>query len=315
MKIPVHLCAALSLILILANSALAAPLQVTVSIVPQKYFVEKIGGDLVDVNIMVRPGSSPATYEPQPKQMAQLSKADVYYAIGVPFERAWLPRFKSANSKLDIIDLSKSVALIPMVAHVHHDEDEEHHKHHDEGPVSPGESDHDDCEHDHHGNFLADPHIWLSPSLVRILAMDIRDTLIEKDPANEKTYMANYFRFTEEINSLDKKLLQLFADNPEKTRFMVYHPSWGYFAKSYGLQQIPIEMEGKEPSPRELGELTNFARQNSVEAIFIQPQFSRKSAEAIASSIGAKVLVADPLAEDWAANLEKAAKAFLNDAR
>lgn len=135
--------------LLLCTAAYATPLQITVSIAPQEYFVKKIGGDLVDVNVMVRPGSSPATYEPQPKQMAQLSKADLYYSIGVPFENAWLPRFKSANQELTIVKLEDSVARIPMQDHLHTTMTEQ-----------------DNSPHvDHGANFIADPHIWLAPSL------------------------------------------------------------------------------------------------------------------------------------------------------
>ncbi|WP_432734652.1 metal ABC transporter solute-binding protein, Zn/Mn family [Maridesulfovibrio sp. FT414] len=296
-----QLIAALALTLLLSGTALAAPMQVTVSILPLKYFVEKIGGDHVEVNVMVRPGSSPATYEPQPKQMAQLSRADVYFAIGVPFERAWLPRFKSANSKLNIVDLGESVVRIPMQNHVHSEEQAEEH--------------HEPDRHDHEDEFLADPHIWLSPALARIMSMQIRDTLSGIDPANSKEYRANQLSLAEEISRLDEELLKMFSGGQGGTSFMVYHPSWGYFARCYGLRQIPIEIEGKEPSPKELGQLTEFAKRNSVTAIFVQPQFSRKSAEAIASSIGAKVLVADPLAEDWAENLRKAARTFYQDAR
>ncbi|WP_320171954.1 metal ABC transporter solute-binding protein, Zn/Mn family [Maridesulfovibrio sp.] len=289
----------LVLTVMLAGRGYADPLQITVSIVPQKYFVEKIGADLVQVNVMVRPGSSPATYEPQPRQMAQLSRAEIYYAIGVPFERAWLPRFKGANADLNIVDLSREVVRVPMQDHVHHSGEPKH------VPMDKGE---------HHDNFIADPHIWLSPPLVRVMAMKIRDTLIEKDPVHESLYRNNYIKFAAEIDSLDTELLKLFSDAPRGAGFMVYHPSWGYFARSYGLRQIPIEIEGKEPSPKEMGELIEIARKNSVSAIFIQPQFSRKSAEAIASSIGAAVLVADPLAEDWAENLRNAAAAFHKNA-
>ncbi len=289
----------LSLAMILTTSiANATPLQITVSIVPQEYFVKQIGGNLVDVNTMVRPGSSPATYEPQPRQMAQLSKADLYFAIGVPFERAWLPRFKSANKELKIVRLGDSIVRMPMKSHIHENdnESEEHHEHE---------------KQDSH--FLADPHIWLAPQLVRIISTEIRDSLIKKDPEHAQTYRENYFSFAEKINRLDAKLLKLFADQKDNLSFMVYHPSWGYFAKTYGLTQIPIELEGKDPSPKELAQLISFAKKNSVAAIFVQPQFSQKSAKAIASSIGAKVLTADPLASDWVENLERAAQAFTKE--
>ncbi|NDV28374.1 metal ABC transporter solute-binding protein, Zn/Mn family [Desulfovibrio sp. JC010] len=276
------------------SMAAAGQLQTTVSIVPMKYFVKKIGGDNIKVNIMVKPGSSPATYEPQPKQMANLSKSEIYFAIGVPFEKAWLPRFKSANKKLEIVHLGQTVIHRAMKAHVH--EHEEHHhghqaKHHEEPHIK-------------------DPHVWLSPPLVRTICQKVRNTLIEHDPANSQTYIDNYLKFAAEINKLDSDLLEIFSKKGTSFKFMVYHPSWGYFADTYGLTQIPIEMEGKDPSPKELAQLIDLAKKNSAKAIFVQPQFSKKSAQTIADSIGAAVLVANPLAEDWADNLRRTAAAL-----
>ncbi len=281
------------LLLLVSTVAEAAPLQVTVSIVPQEFFVKKIGGDLVDVNVMVRPGSSPAVYEPQPKQMTQLSNSAIYFAIGVPFEQAWLPRFKSANTNLEIVPLNESVVRQPMQEHIH--DGEEHHGHSE--------------------NYIADPHIWLAPPLVRIMSLQIRDSLIEADPLHEEIYRKNYYKFAAEIDDLDHELINIFKNSSKTQSFMVYHPSWGYFARAYGLKQIPIELEGKEPSPKEMAQIIDFARKNSVSAIFIQPQFSKKSAQAIASSIGAKILVADPLAANWDENLRETAKAFLGNSR
>ncbi|WP_319777949.1 metal ABC transporter solute-binding protein, Zn/Mn family [Maridesulfovibrio sp.] len=292
-KLRIALLLALT-ILISSTAATAGQLQTTVSIPPLKYFVEKIGGELVKANIMVKAGSSPATYEPQPRQMAELSKSEIYFAIGVPFERAWLPRFKSANSHLEIINLGSGVAHHAMRAHVHEDGQHEQSKHEDHQTTKR----------------IMDPHVWLAPQLVRIISQQIRDTLIEHDPANKQAYIHNYLGFAEEINELDSELLKTFSKNKTGFSFMVYHPSWGYFARAYGLTQIPIELEGKEPSPKKLAQLINLAKKNSVKAIFIQPQFSKKSAQAIADSIGAKILTADPLAEDWTANLRRTAGAF-----
>jgi zinc transport system substrate-binding protein len=279
-------------VLLSYSVAAADQFQATVSIAPLKYFVEKIGGDKVKTNIMVKTGSSPATYEPQPKQMADLSKSEIYFAIGVPFEQAWLPRFKSANSNLEIVNLGKAVIHRNMKAHIHEDEGEHDH-HNDHGEVK-----------------IKDPHVWLAPPLVRIISQKIMDTLIEHDPANAVTYTSNYLNFAAEINNIDSELLKTFTQKGEKFSFMVYHPSWGYFADTYGLNQIPIELEGKKPSPKKMAQLIEFAKANSVKAIFIQPQFSQKSAQTIAKSIGAQVLIADPLAEDWIANLRRTAKAF-----
>ncbi len=293
--------------LISCSAALAGQIQTTVSIAPVKYFVERIGGENVKANIMVKAGSSPATYEPQPKQMAELSKSEIYFAIGVPFEKAWLPRFKSANKNLEIISLGQEVVHRSMKAHVHKHEGHEHkHEHHTEN------GHHKDHDHDalHNEPHIKDPHVWLSPSLVRIMSQKIRDTLIEHDPANTDTYIRNYLNFASEINSVDADLLKIFTHKGQEFSFMVYHPSWGYFADTYGLTQIPIELEGKDPSPKELAQLIEFAKDNSVKAIFVQPQFSQKSAQTIAKAIGAQVLVANPLAEDWPGNLRRTAKAF-----
>lgn len=288
--------------------ASAAKLQVTVSIVPQKYFVNRIAGDLADVMVMVRPGSSPATYEPQPRQMAALSKTSIYFAAGVPFEKAWLPRFRSANSKMEIVNLAHSIVRMPMVGH-HHEEAEKHH-------MESMNHDQQLEKHDAHSmNFIPDPHTWLSPALVRVMAMDIRDALIQADPEDSSAYETNYLKFVEDINKLDSELARTFSKTAGKNSFMVYHPAWGYFAKAYGLHQIPIELEGKEPSPKEMTQIIKIAQKMSIKAIFIQPQFSKKSAQAIASAIGAKVLIADPLAKDWIDNLQKVGEQFLNNAK
>ncbi len=296
----------LTFILILsAASAQAAAdkLQVTVSIVPQKYFVNQIAGDHVQVMVMVKPGSSPATYEPQPRQMAALSKASIYFAAGVPFERAWLPRFASANSKMRIISLEDSVVRMAMSGH-HHEEEGHDHLHND---AMHGHK----KRHETDENFLPDPHTWLSPALVRVMAMDIRDALIEADPKNTQDYHENYLDFVEDINELDSELAETFKKAGKRRSFMVYHPSWGYFARTYGLNQIPIELEGKKPSPKEMAQLIEIAEKKDIKTIFVQPQFSKKSAKAIASAIGAEVLVADPLAYDWEDNLEKVGEEFL----
>ncbi|ACS81487.1 metal ABC transporter solute-binding protein, Zn/Mn family [Maridesulfovibrio salexigens] len=286
----------LTVISLLLNYSVAAAeqFQTTVSIAPLKYFVEKIGGENVKTNIMVKAGSSPATYEPQPKQMADLSKSEIYFAIGVPFEQAWLPRFKSANSNLEIVNLGEAVIHRSMKAHIHEDEGEHGHTHHD----------------DHGEAKVKDPHVWLAPPLVRVISQKILETLIEHDPENAATYTSNYLSFAAEINDIDSELLKTFTQKGQKFSFMVYHPSWGYFADTYALNQIPIELEGKEPSPKKMAQLIEFAKTNSVKAIFIQPQFSQKSAQTIANAIDAKVLIADPLAEDWTANLRRTAKAF-----
>ncbi|WP_319468602.1 metal ABC transporter solute-binding protein, Zn/Mn family [uncultured Pseudodesulfovibrio sp.] len=263
---------------------------VFVSILPQKYFVEKIGGDLVNVSVMVMPGASPATYEPSPKQMAQLSTASAYFSIGVPFENTWLHRIAGANKSMPVIHTDKGITKRPMqTGHGHENETGNH----------------------DHGHGILDPHVWLAPDLVQIIARNIYAALVGLDPANKSVYTKNYAKFMAEIARLDSDILQQIDSLPkDKRSFMVFHPSWGYFAHQYGLQQIPIESEGKSPSPRDLAEIIRIGRELKVPAVFVQPQFSEKSAKVIAHEIGANVVPLNPLAEDWENNLRTAAKAF-----
>lgn len=267
-------------------------LQVTVSILPQKCFVEKIGGDRVDVSVMVLPGASPATYEPKPQQMVSLTKSKIYFAVGVPFETVWLRKFETLNPKMRIVSTQTGIEKIPMQAHLH-DNDKE-------------AADHKGAIHAE----IKDPHIWLAPPLVILQARNILDGLLKVDPGHREIYEANYKRFVRELVDLDIRLIHQFKGTAHDTRFMVYHPAWGYFASAYGLKQIPIEMEGKNPTPRELQELISMARNDGIKVIFVQPQFSTKGADTIAKAIGGEVMVADPLAVNWAENLEKVGASF-----
>ena len=267
-------------------------LQVAVSILPQKYFVEKIGGDRVKVSVMVLPGSSPATYEPKPRQMANLTKAAIYFAVGVPFETVWLEKFRTMNPKMAVVPTQAGIEKIPMKAHVH---DSHETKTHPEHAAPSG---------------IKDPHVWLSPPLVMLQARNILNGFIEVDPKYKASYQANYKEFIGEVANLDIQLINQFQGTVRSKSFMVYHPSWGYFARAYGLRQIPIEMEGKGPTAREMRELVDMARANGIKVIFVQPQFSTKRADTIAKTINGSFMVADPLAENWAENLLKVAKAF-----
>jgi zinc transport system substrate-binding protein len=263
----------------------ADKLPVFVSVVPQRYFVERVGNDLVTVQVMVPPGANPAIYEPKPRQMVDLTKAKVYFAIGVPFEEVWLNRIAAANPGMRVVHTEEGIVRQPMAAH--------HHRH-----------DHEDAQH---GGL--DPHIWLSPLLVKIQVQNILSALIALDPAHQEVYKANCHRFLTEIDGLDGRLKKIFAGH-RGLRFIVFHPAWGYFARAYGIEQVPIEIEGKAPKPSQLQSLIARARQTGIKVIFVQPQFSTKSAEVIAREIGGRVAFADPLAEDWMANLTAVAQEF-----
>ena len=231
-----------------ASETTSEPLDITVSILPQEYFVEKIGGDRVEVNIMVEPGASPATYEPKPQQMKALSEAEAYVSIGVPFEKAWMGKIQGANSQMLVIDSAQGIKRMEMVGHHHHAEEEAEHAHEDghEGEKAAGEG-------QEHAEETLDPHIWLSPQLVKVQAENIYQGLVTIDPENEAKYQANLKQFLIEIDQLDQQIKQNLAGIKNR-KFIVFHPAWGYFARDYDLEQVPIEVGGQEPSAAELGE-------------------------------------------------------------
>lgn len=274
----------LLVLLLLLNSSVVAEerLKVAVSIIPQKILVERIGGELVDVQLIVQPGQSPATYEPTPRQMADVAQAGLYYRIGVPFEQIWMERIQSAYPNLPILDARAGIELRAM--------DEEGHDH--------GQD---------HGEDGLDPHIWLSPPLIKIMAQRLRDRLIELLPKHRDILVKNHTELSNSLDRLDADIRAALAGAKSK-KFMVYHPSWGYFADTYGLQQIPIESEGKEPGAKALAHLIEEAKQNRIGAIFVQKQFSQDQAKAVASAIGANVVAIDPLSADYPENLRDVAK-------
>jgi len=265
-------------------------IQVCVSIPPQRYFVEKIGGDRVSVAVMVAPGANPATYEPKPKQIAFLANTTIYFAIGVPFEKAWLPRFASVNRDMIIVHTDDGIEKMPMAR----------------GEIIRA----DKREKSKPENSSLDPHIWLSPKLVKIQVENILKVLEKIDPAFRSKYEENYGKFIAEIDKLDKDIKAVLSHGLLKRDFIVFHPSWGYFACDYGLIQHPIEIEGKEPKYPELIKLIDFAVNNDIKVVFVQPQFSKRSAEVIATAIKGSVVTVDPLAENWADNLLRVAKVF-----
>lgn len=300
--------------LFLAFSIVALAKEVTVSIVPQKYFVEKIAKDKISVNVMVRPGFEPATYEPKASQMRKLASSSAYFSIGVPFEKVWLEKFKNANKNLLIVDTSKSIEKIAMVAHHHegehqHHEDEEHeaHEHHDHDEHAH----HEEEEHHEHEHGSLDPHIWLDPLLVKIQAKTIYETLVKIDSQNKEFYKTNYEEFIKEIDSLYIEIKNILKPVKGKT-FMVFHPAWGYFAKRFDLKQMPIEIEGKEPKPSQLANLIEEAKEHNIKVVFVAPEFSQKSAKVIAKSIDGVAVAMSPLKANWSQNLIETAKQIVS---
>jgi len=257
------------------------PLGVFVSILPQRYLAERIGGEYIEVSVMVQPGASPATYEPRPRQMTRLAKAELYFRIGVPFERAWMDRLRSINPDMEVVATSQGIERRHM------------------GTLQGSGSE----------RGLADPHVWTSPPLAKLVARNMRDALVRHDPGHAAAYREGYQALAADLDQLHRDIRAILRDLDRRS-FMVFHPSWGYFADTYGLKQIPIEIEGKAPSARQLARIIDKGRREEVSVIFVQRQFSRDTAEAVADAIGAEVVQVDPLAADYIANMRRVARAF-----
>jgi len=270
-------------LLFLSTTYIFSNINAVVSIAPEMTFVKAIGGDKVDVSLMVQVGNSPHTYEPKPSQMTAIAKADLYFAIDVEFEHVWLPKFHSLNDKMQIVDLANSVTKIEM-AHGHHA-----HETYDE----------------HDGK---DPHIWTSPANVKVIAQNIYKALSAIDSGNTKYYENNLNHFLDKVNNTDKQIKKLLSTIKASRSFMVFHPSWGYFAKAYNLEQIAVEVEGKSPKPRELVHLIKEAKEEKVSAIITQPEFSDASAKIIANELHIPVVKISPMAKNWSDNLITMAK-------
>ncbi|MDO7253643.1 metal ABC transporter solute-binding protein, Zn/Mn family [Helicobacter cappadocius] len=263
-------------------------INVVVSVIPQIYFVKKIGGDYVNVNAMVPDGRSPETYEPLPSEMKIIKKAQIYLGVGMEFEKIWSERFKGANPNLTIIDLSKGLNLREFT------------------------HSHDDSSH-HHGKY--DPHIWLSVALAKDEAKKICEALSKLDPLNASTYNANLQNFLKEINHIDESIKAIFAAPDAQKAFLVYHPAFGYLASEYGLDEIALEADGKSPKMKKMMALAQIVKQKNIQVVYIQPQFAKKRVLALANDLKLRVLELNPLAEDWEKNILYIAKTIATQGR
>jgi len=273
----------------------AKPLQVFVSVLPQKHFVEQVGGEYVHVSVMVQPGHSPATYEPSLKQMTKLSQADAYIRIGVPFENIWMPRLQKNNPQLRLVDARQGIELLKLAEHKH---EGAHHYHH----------------HHAHEEETLDPHVWLDPLLVVQMTQQIQQVLSELAPQQAAIFAQNAQKFILALRQLDRELHQQLK-SVQGQRFLVFHPSWGYFAKNYGLQQIAIEKKGKSPGAKRLQSIIEQAKAADIRVIFVQQQFSQRDAKTVANAINGEVIAVDPLAENYVQNLRDVAQVFVKALR
>jgi zinc transport system substrate-binding protein len=253
-----------------------APLRIFVSILPAEFLAAQVGGTRVRVETLVQPGHNPHTYAPTPLQMARLSKAQLYFRIGVPFETPLIAKLQRTVPDLKIVDLQEGIDLLLL-----EESDEEHHEH-------AGE---------------LDPHTWLDPNLALKQAQHIHGSLVALDPAGREEYDRNLARLADDLQELDRTLRTILQPLAGQTIY-VFHPAYGYFCRAYNLKQKAINVLGKETGARHLARLIEEAKRDGVRVIFVQPQFSEKTAETIARSIGGSVVPLDNLSRDYLANMK-----------
>jgi zinc transport system substrate-binding protein len=264
-----------------ANSEVKQPLAF-VSILPMQYLVDQVSMGLAKTEVMVRPGYSPATYEPLPSQVAALSKANLFFMVGhLGFESAWKDRLAETNPGMKIINLSEGVTFLEG-GHVHHD----------------GES--------------FDPHIWVAPDEVRISIGNIEKALSDIDPVNASTYQSNAARLLNRVDSLqaalDKRLEPIRGSN-----IYIFHPALGYLAKRYDLHQISLEHEGKEPTPAMMRQISISLKKEKNPVILVQQEFDKKHAEVIARETNARIVDIYPLKYDWFEMMDGLSKAITSE--
>ncbi len=288
-----------------ASNAQKTPLPVIVSIAAQKYMVERIAGDAVSVAVLVKPGADPHSYEPTPAQMRQCAEARFYFTIGVPFEDVWLPRISGAAPNLAVVSTISGFARLPYAEAVP-----------TPAPAPGREKDAEQANGHTDGHDAVDPHVWLSPMLVRQMLPVIVKTLGKALPERAAEFRENARKFSDELEALDQELAKDFAAfPPERRAFLTFHPSWGYFARNYQLIELSIETEGKEPGPKTMKAVIDAARARGISSVFVEPQFPKSTARAIADSIGATVVEVDPLSEDLPALYRDVAKKLVESFR
>jgi zinc transport system substrate-binding protein len=244
------------------------------SIPPQAFVVERLAGDMVTVEVLLPPGASPATYEPTPKQMAAVDRSMLYLQIGAPFEGPVLAKVAELMPDLEVVDCRQGIELEPM-----------------------------DGDGHHHGDTLFDPHIWLDPQRMKVIATTTATALSSKMPENGPLIEDRLSTLLKDIDASDRLVAKTLAPFAGRT-VLVFHPAYGYFTRRYGLIQMAVEEHGKTPSARRMAGVVDELRGQDVPALFVQPQFSRSAAERVARALDCELLELDPLARDYLANLE-----------
>lgn len=271
------------------SAADGASLRVQVSVPPQVYLAEKIGGGRVEVEAFVPAGESCESFQPRPGHVRRLARAQVFFAVGLPYEATLLPRLGGIYPDLHVVDTVDGLDLRDGACCPHGGHGHTH-------------------GHDAHAHGHGDPHIWMSPALALAQAAHMRDALKQLDPSGAEFYEANFRSLAAEIEALDAELRALLAPFSGRPVF-VYHPAFGYFTEAYGLEQVSIEHNGAEPSPARLARLVADARERGVRVFFVQPSESQRAAALLADAVGGRTEVLDPMRADWADNMREIARA------
>jgi len=256
---------------------------VSVSIIPEKYFVDIISDNMLNVNVMIPPGAGHSTYEPLPSQMKDLNKSKIYFKIGhLDFEFTWIERFKNSNKSMKIVDLSENFDLSVVAAtsccnHAH-------------------ETEHNANKH------AVDPHLWLNPIMVKSMIEKIAEEIAVLLPSERDSILIRKNSFIDEIDLLNRHItekLERFKGN----KFLIFHPALTWFAYQYGLEQIAVEIDGKEPSPSEIRKIIQTVKDENIKAILIQNEFPFERAIPISKETGIDIIQINPLAYNWVENM------------
>jgi zinc transport system substrate-binding protein len=259
-------------------------LETFAGIPPVAYLVERIGGPCVTVEVLVAPGQDPHIFQPTPRQVIELSRARLFFRVGLPFEDRLVERVAGGPAHFAIVDTAAGIVRLESPHPC---------------PLPEGEGDDDE------GPF--DPHVWLSPPNLKTMAANVAAALCQADPRHAEVYSTNLAALQAELDALHLRIAQSLAPYRGQA-FYVFHPAFGYFAEAYGLRQESVEVEGKPPTPRQVFALVAKARNDRVKIIFLQPQFNEQIAASIAQAIGGTVTPMDDLARDVPANLDDVAE-------
>lgn len=263
---------------------------VVVTLLPQIEMVERIGGDRIDLTVLVPKGASPHSHELGTRELKAVSDADIYLTVGsgVEFEINYLSKIAEQNPDMELVDCSSGIDLLEV------GEDHDQHDGEDEGDGEDGEESHDD----HEVTEGMDPHIWMSPSNMRIMANNVFDALVEVDPEGKAEYRDFLREYLEDLDDLISYMHgQL--DSHSNSTFLVYHPAFNYLAREFNLTQLAVEEDGKEPGTDGLATVIGLAKRLDIKVVFAEPQFDQSNARVIADEIGGEVVLVDPLPEDY----------------